>query len=430
MSTQATLDVPPPSTPPTPPPAPPAAAQPTPAAAGQPGRGLRGLPGTFWIVFAGVISNRVGDMVVPFLVFFLGSRGLSTGQTGLVAIALGAGGLVGPALGGLLTDRIGHRTALLIGLVATPASLGALFAAPGPALLAVAAALLGVTGRIYLPAGGALVIAVVGAADRARAMSLIHWAVNIGTAVAASSAGFLAARGYGLLFALDALTCLVYAGIVLFGVAPDSGRTPTGTAPQADGTGYRVVLRDRLMVAFTALSLVSVLVYSMTEFAIPLSIRSHGLPPTVFGFAAVVNAGLVVLLQPLLYPVLSRLPRLAVLATAWALIALGVAATGLATRPWHYLLTTVVWSVGEVGSAVVSGGIVADLAPPHARGRYQGAFGWAWAAARLLSLSLTTGILAVAGPAALWGTVGVLGVAAAVALLRLTPALRARTGQA
>src|SRR5690242_5079910 len=127
---------------------------------------LRGLPRPFWIVFAGTIANRVGDMVVPFLVFFLGARGLSAEQTGLVAMALGTGGLAGPALGGWLADRISHRGALLTGLVATPAALGALYAAPSPGLLAAAAVLLGVFAKIYQPAGAALITAAVRPADR------------------------------------------------------------------------------------------------------------------------------------------------------------------------------------------------------------------------------------------------------------------------
>jgi len=174
-----------------------------------------GLPRTFWIVFVGMIANRIGTMVIPFMVFYLGSRGISTTDTGAIIVALGIGGMVGPPLGGLLADRFGPRLAVIVGLVVTPFSFGALLAAPTPFMLGVAATLLGVTGSVYKPAASAMVGEVVGPQSRLKAFSLLHWGFNIGTAVAAGAAGFLAERGYWLLFLIDGITCLVYALIVL-----------------------------------------------------------------------------------------------------------------------------------------------------------------------------------------------------------------------
>lgn len=268
---------------------------------------------------------------------------------------------------------------------------------------------------------------VVDQAVRPRAMSLMHWAVNIGTAVAAAIGGYLAGRGFGLLFLLDAVTCLTFAMIVLRGIRRDRPlRTPSQVP--ANG-GYVVVFRDRLMVAFVLLNLLGTLVYTMTEYAIPLAIRLDGLPPTVFGLVAVVNAVGVVLLQPVLYGWLAGMSRVSVLAVSWALLGLGVASTGLAHSAPVYALTAVVWTVGEAANGIVWGGIVADLAPPEARGRYQGAVSWSWAAARLIGPALATGLFTTVGPDALWSTVAVCGVGAAFASLRLTDALRRRTGR-
>lgn len=66
-------------------------------------------------------------------------------------------------------------------------------------------------------------------------------------------AGFLAARGYALLFAIDALTCLIFAAIVVLGI--DRTRRPARTARIGGRRGYGVVLRDRLMVVFVLLML-------------------------------------------------------------------------------------------------------------------------------------------------------------------------------
>ena len=95
-----------------------------------------GLPRTVWIIFAGTIVNRIGYVVTPFLVFYLASRGVSTRQVPYVLGALGAGNLVGPALGGLLADRVGRRPTILAGLLGTAAAQGLLYAAPNVLILA------------------------------------------------------------------------------------------------------------------------------------------------------------------------------------------------------------------------------------------------------------------------------------------------------
>ncbi|AEV88365.1 major facilitator superfamily transporter [Actinoplanes sp. SE50] len=382
-----------------------------------------GLPRSFWIVFSGMIANRIGTMVVPFLVFFLGARGFSTELTGTIVIVLGFGGMFGPALGGLLADRIGPRLTVIVGLALTPFSLGALYGAPNLVTLAIAAGLLGLTGTIYRPASSALVAETVGPDGRVKAFSLLHWGFNIGTAVATGMAGFLAVRGYWLLFLVDGLTCLVYAVIVLVGIPPDR-RAPA--AERVHGIGYGVVFSDRLMVGYLVLSAVGITVYTQTEFTLPLAIRLDGLSPSVYGAVGALNAVLVVLLQPLLFGWLSKVDRIRVLAASWVLIGAGVAGTGLADHLWQYAITVVVWSIGEVVNGIVAGSIVADLAPPGARGRYQGAFTWVWALARLAAPATAVGLFGTVGPAVLWWGCAVGGLLAGVASIALGPAFARR----
>jgi hypothetical protein len=228
-----------------------------------------------------------------------------------------------------------------------------------------------------------------------------------------------------MLFLIDALTCLAFAAIVAFGI-PASSRPVAGPS---SSLGYRVVFQDRLMLAMTGLTLASTIVYSMTEFAIPLSIRLDGLAPSVFGLMAVVNALGVVILQPVLYGWLASIGRTKVLAASWLLIGVGVATTGLAHSPLAYVASALLWTVGEVASGIVHGGIIADLAPAEARGRYQGAISWAWGAARLTGPVMATVLLTTVGPATLWWICAVTGIAGAYAALRLTAPLYARTGR-
>jgi len=347
-----------------------------------------GLPRTAWIIFAGTVVNRLGYVVTPFLVFYLGSRGVSATEVPYVLGALGAGNLIGPLLGGLFADRWGRRPTMLIGLIGTALAQGVLFAAPNVTTLAFAAVLLSAAGTMVSPAAGALLTDAVPAAWHRRAFSLTHWAVNIGTAVAGILGGFLATHGYWLLFTVDASTSLAFALIV--GVLLPGERRGVRTAGSPGGMGYGVVFRDPLMRALLPLFGVALVIYSLTEVCLPLAIRDHGLSPTTLGLMATVNAALVVILQPVATQVLARFRQIPVYVTASVLTAIGIALTGVAHDVWSFAATVVCWSIGEAMIGGVPGSIVASLAPQDARGRYQGSFQWTWGIARFVALAAGT----------------------------------------
>ncbi|MFD3331307.1 MFS transporter [Streptomyces sp. NPDC058700] len=393
---------------------------------------FRDLPPVVWTLFAGTVVNRLGYLVTPFLVFFLASRGVTGTETSYVLGALGAGNLVGPAVGGILADRIGRRPTMLIGLIGASAAQGALFLAPGVWTMAAAALLISAAGSTVSPAAYALLADAVDSERRQRAYALFGWGVNIGTAVAGILGGYLAARGYWLLFAVDAGAMLAYALVVVFRL-PEPKRTTAGRNPEGrpgerkDGIGYGVVLRDRLALLLLPLFGVQLFVYSLTEVALPLAIRDSGLSPAVYGAMAAVNAVLVVALQPFATSWLARFPRLAVQGAGSTLIALGVALTGLADGVAGYAVSVVVWSLGEVMVAGIAAGVIADLAPAHARGRYQGAFSWTWGTARFAALTLGVATYTTLSPTVLWWTALAAGTVTAAATVALRTRVETRT---
>ncbi|WP_329281036.1 MFS transporter [Streptomyces sp. NBC_00691] len=391
---------------------------------------FRGLPSVVWTIFAGTIVNRLGYLVTPFLVFFLAARGVTGAETSYVLGALGAGNLLGPAVGGILADRIGRRPTMLIGLIGASAAQGALFLAPGVWTMAAAALLISAAGSTVSPAAYALLADAVDSERRRRAYALFGWGVNIGTAVAGVLGGYLAARGYWLLFAVDAGSMLAYALVVALRLKdPKDAESPQEKPEETkDGIGYGVVLRDRLALLLLPLFGVQLFVYSLTEVALPLAVHDSGLSPAVYGAMAAVNAILVVALQPFVTARLARFPQLAVQGAGGTLIAGGVALTGTADGVAGYTVSVVVWSLGEVVVAGIAAGVVANLAPAHARGRYQGAFSWTWGLARFAALTLGVATYTTLGPSVLWWTALVAGTTAALATAALTARVNARTG--
>jgi MFS family permease len=385
-----------------------------------------GLPRTAWIIFAGNVVNRLGYVVTPFLVFYLGSRGITTAQVPYVLGALGAGNLIGPVFGGLLADRAGRRRAMLLGLIGTALAQGLLFAAPNVVTLALAAVLLSGAGTMVGPAAGALLTDAVSAEWRRSAFALFHWAINIGTAVAGILGGFLATRGYWLLFTVDAGTSVAYALIVV-ALLPRERRGRARAAEQTGGIGYRVVFQDPLLRALLPLFGIALVIYSLTEVCLPLAIRDRGLSTATFGLMATLNAILVVVLQPVATQALARFAQVPIYVGASVLVAVGIALTGVAHEVWSYAGTVALWSIGEAAIGGIPSAIVASLAPADARGRYQGSFQWTWGIARFVALSVGAAAYADISPAVVWWFSMIAGVAAAIGVASLGPAIARRT---
>jgi MFS family permease len=382
---------------------------------------LGGLPRAFWALWAGSFVNRLGTMVEPFLAFYLtGARGFSVAATGVVLALFGLGSVFSQALGGVLADRLGRRATLSGGMLATAAAMLALgYVTATPAVVAVVF-VLGVSIDIYRPASQALVADLVPPADRPRAYGLLFWAINLGFAVAMVFGGTLSRAGFSWLFWIDAVTCAVFAVLVWRAV-------PETRARRADREpgGFRDVLRDRVAVASVLIVFGYAFVYLQAYSTLPLAMRHAGLPPQAYGLAMAVNGVGIVIVQPLTVAWLARRDASRVLAAGMATVGLGFGLTALAGSTPVFAATVLVWTLGEVLFAAVSSAIIADLAPPHLRGRYGGLYGTAFSAAALLG-PLGGSWLLGHGAWLPWATCAALCAASGAGALALAPAVRRR----
>ena len=99
----------------------------------------------------------------------------------------------------------------------------------------------------------------------------------------------------------------------------------------------------------------------------------------------------VFLLELPLSGILQRFPARWVIALGFGLVGIGFGATGLATSFVAIAATIVVWTLGEIAIAPVSSAYVAELSPPHLRGRFMGAWGLTWSVGLALGPALTIG---------------------------------------
>jgi MFS family permease len=381
-----------------------------------------GLPSQFWLLWTGILINRIGGFVLPLLALYLSRRGLSPEQVGFTVALFGVGNVVGSQTGGILADRIGRRRMLLLGLCTGAVSMLALGLAERPVAIAVCTLTLGLFGESHRPAMQAMIADLVSPADRARAYGLVYWALNFGFAVAVMVAGFLVKVSYWLLFAGDATCTLAYAAVVLLALKETR---PLALAERASLRSTLAPLRDRAFLAFWILTLATGGTFLQTFVSLPLAMKGDGLSPAMFGRVLAINGILIVLVQPWAAPLLARLRRSTVMACGAALIGIGLGATALAHGPGAYSLTVVVWSLGEIAVLPTSAAVIADLAPANLRGTYQGAYNLAWAVSWVVGPIFGTQVFGRFGRG-LWAVCFGLSFLVAVAHLAIADARRRR----
>jgi MFS family permease len=370
------------------------------------------LPSSFWTLWSGLLVNRSATFVVAFLgLFLVRDRGLSPTSAGQVVALYGLGTALSGPLGGALADRFGRKATMLLGLVSSAVAVGGLALAREPALLAGLAITASLLGETYRPAAHAAVADLVAPEDRRRAFGLVYWAVNLGMSVGLVVAGLVAERSLLVLFLADAGTSLLCAALVL-ALVPET--RPAGAGHDAALAGMARVFRDGTYVTLLALTVLALTVFCQWQLALPLDLAAHGFGPSVFAWLMAFNCGGVVVLQPLLGPRLRHVDGGVLLAASALLMGVGFGVNIVGGHLGVYVVGTLLWTLAEVVGFPAASALVADLAPPALRGRYQGAYAMTWGAALMLSPLLAGATLERVGAPALWAGCLVVGAAVAV----------------
>lgn len=344
-----------------------------------------------WILIASSLAVKAGGFAWDFLSYYVASgTGHGTAAAGAALTVFGVGWCLGQAGSGLLTDRLGQRTTLVVFMTLSAASCFALAAVRSlPALLAVSL-VLGMTMEAHRPAvSSAINDAIDSDAGRTRAQAMLYWAANIGIAACGGVGGYVAHHsGYRVLFVVNAAVCLAFALVARRILSP---RPPVTEHPKLT---YRQVLADPALrwmglVAVCAM----VCAYGLVS-VLPLLMTSDGLPPTAYGTAMVANTVSVLVLTPPMMRLLVgrgedvKYPLAPVLAAGSAILGLGITVAAFQHTTIGYSVAAVILVPGEICYSVAIGAFISTAAPSGATGRYQAVLSAASAVASLPPLGI------------------------------------------
>lgn len=382
-------------------------------------------PRAFWIYNIIVFIDRLGGfMLYPFFALYLTQKfdiGMST--VGILFAIFSISGMIGSALGGALTDRMGRKAVIIFSLVLSSLSALGMGFAPTIEIFVAVVAIVGTLSSIGHPAHEAVVADLLPPDKRAEGYGIIRVVFNTAVIIAPPIAGLLIAHSYLTLFLVDASISLISAAIVFFALPETKPQAQAHTKPETmkqTFAGYGRVFKDTRFLSFIGVTVMMTLVYMNMNSTLGVYLRDqHGLPEVNYGWLLSINAIIVVALQFWVTRRLEKYKPLLMMAAGSLLYAIGFAMYGFISTFVLFVLAMVVITVGEMVVTPFQQSLVASFAPEDMRGRYMAVSGLSWSISFTVGPYLAGLLLESANPNLLWTFAGIVGMVATLGFIVL-----------
>ncbi len=383
-------------------------------------------PAQFWTIVGASFVDRVGGaLIFPFFALYITRRfGVGMTEVGLLFALFSATDMLGNMIGGALTDYLGRKTMIIIGLVVsglTSLGMGLMGRIELFYLMGVVSGLFATAAH---PAHQAMLTDILPEQKRAEGFGVMRVAANLAVAIGPAIGGFVAAYSYLVLFVADTISSLITAvivSLVLEESRPQAAAEKQETNSLAETfAGYRKVLQDRRFMLFVVVSTIGTIVYMQMYSTLSVYLRDvHGVPETGYGWLMTLNAGMVVIFQFLITRKVSRRPPMRVMAFGSLLYVVGFGMYGLVSAYLLFMAAMAVITLGEMIIVPVSQAFIGGAASEDMRGRYMGVAGLSWMIPGMIGPLLAGLIIDNANPDWVWYGCAILGTIAVIGFLWL-----------
>jgi MFS family permease len=363
-----------------------------------------------------ILARAASTMSLPFLALYLSKHtSMSAVMIGVV-IGMGAlAGTLGGFIGGALSDRFGRRVIMLAALVGWVVVFFGFSFVQLPVFFMLLNMMNGLCRSFYEPVSQALMADLTEPAKRFKVFSHRYMAINIGAAVGPLMGGYLAEFSGSMPFVITGLvysfyTICLYVMLNKFGIKQIEGEKKT---PITMASAWNIIRGDRIFRFYIAGGIIGGIGYS--QMTVTLSqYMANGLTNGVKLFAILmsVNAIAVILLQiPLVRLAEKRSPLVAII-IGNIMFTLGDVGFAMSHAPIGFIISMVIFTLGEILNYPSANLLIDKLAPPHMRGSYYGAqtftnlghFIGPWVGGFLLSFYGGKTLFLVMGAVALFGS--------------------------
>lgn len=390
-------------------------------------------PNAFWVYNLVVFIDRLGGfMLYPFFALYLTKKyDINMATVGLVMGLFSITGLLGSAIGGALTDRLGRRKIIIASLLLSSLSALGMGFAPTLAIFVAVSAIVGTLSSIGGPAHEAVVADLLPPEKRAEGYGIIRVIFNIAVIIAPPIAGLLVTRSYLTLFIVDATISIICAGIVIFALPETKPKHLEKAKPESmkqTFIGYARVFKDVPFLLFIGVTVLMSIVYINMNSTLGVFLRDQrGLKEVGYGSLLSINAVIVVVFQFWLTHKIEKYKPMLMMAIGSFLYAVGFAMYGFVTGFAMFVTAMVIITIGEMIVSPFQQSVVAGFAPEEMRGRYMAVSGLTWSIAFIIGPYFAGLLLDSPNPSILWFICGIVGILSTVGYLALNKSHRSKT---
>lgn len=354
-----------------------------------------------WILAAGRLLSQMGTgFTLYFLqIFFVNKVGLTATSVGFAIGSASISGIVGRVLSGSMTDSRwwGRRRTLLLSLLIAAIAAGIIAIAQSFWMLVLGNVVMGFGVGLYWPATETIIADLSEGEQRQEAFTITRFAdsAGLGLGVILGGGWIALTQAYRALFIIDAISFVLFLGVVYFTIAETSHPQTRG---RHGGQGWMIASKDRRLRTYIVANIVITTYLAQIYSTMPLYFKNFaqqgvGLSEVVITGLFSWHLGASVASQLPVARFLRRWPYPQGLMTSvgcWGLGFLLIGMTGLASQGaliWA-IVGLGVLAIATVAYMPIASSLVADLAPIEFRGVYLSINSLCWAVGYFLGPAL------------------------------------------
>jgi MFS family permease len=337
------------------------------------------LPKDILILFFARIINSLGSFVFPFLTMFLTERmGMDAGMVGRFMMLTAFATALGAIIGGKLCDHVGRKKIMITFQFMAAVMLIPCGFLENSMIVPWLLTLSNFFNGAVQPASSAMLADLTTKENRQQAFSLLYLGINIGVAIGPIVAGFLYKNYIRWIFWGDALTTMLSLILVAFLVKETIPSAKGEIALEVsenerkeEGSLISVMLKRPALLVFSLVSSVYSFVYAQSNFCIPLQVKDifpeEG--SVIFGSLMSINAIVVVCFTVLIIALTRRNKPILNIAVSGIFYAIGFGMLYYVQSYMLFIVSTIIWTIGEILHSTNQGVYIANNTPMSHRGR-------------------------------------------------------------
>lgn len=343
-------------------------------------KAYKGLPISIYILFFASIINNMGQFVGPFLTMFLTYNvGISIERVGAVAAGNSALGMLGALAGGKLIDSFGRKKTFVIFSFLSLSLYAICGFIKEPLLIIFVLLFASLFNGFCQPVFNTIITDLTEGVERNAAFSLSYIALNIGFSIGPLIAGFLYKNHLIWLFLGDALTTLLSVLLVILFV-PETKPLNTSDRDNYEkaerGSMFSILIKRGNLLVFSLIMVIYFIVFSQFNFGLSLQAADifgdNG--AEIYGSLMTVNAVMCSTITFLITSLTKRLKASLSISIGGLLYAVGFGMIYFINSFPLFIVSTAVWTAGEILTATNTSIYIAEHTPVTHRGRFNSIF--------------------------------------------------------